>query len=415
MNLPLYIARRTRHSQTGRRTVSGPVVRIAVAGVAIGVAVMIISVSVLLGFKHAVRDKVAGFTSHITVAEFSSLHGAAMEPIVVNDSVLQVLRCVPGVAHVQRYTTTQGLLKTDDDFLGVAFKGIAQDYDTTFLHQNLVEGAMPHFSDSVASGQIVVSRIMARKLHLKAGESVFAYFFSDGNLRARKFRIAAIYETHLKRYDEALCYTDLFTTRKINHWEPDQAGGVEITATDFDHIAPPADAIVRLVNRTTDRTGHTYSSATVQELNPQIFSWLNLLDLNVWVILALMGGLAAFTIIAGLLIIILEHTPDIGLLKALGARNRTLRNTFLWLGLGIVGRGLVIGNLLAFALILLQRTTGIVHLDPDTCYVSTAPTEINIPIFLLINVAAVALAALILLLPCQLITHVQPAKTMKYE
>lgn len=414
MNFPLFIARRIYSKSDGQRMVSKPAVRIATAGVAIGLAVMIVSVSVVFGFKHTIRDKVVGFGSHIQVGEFMTLQNADHRPVEMGDSMMAELRSTEGVRHVQRFAMRQGILKTDDDFLGVLFKGVGPEFDSTFIHQNMVEGAIPAFSDSASTNKLLISKSMADKLRLKCNDRIFAYFIDNG-VRARRFDISGIYQTNLSQYDDAICYIDLYTAVKLNGWEADQVSGAEVSVGDFLKIDQVEELFIEKVNRQTDKYGETYSSKTIQELNPQLFSWLELLDLNVWIILALMVAVAAVTMISGLLIIILERTTMIGVLKALGARNKTIRRTFLWFSAFMIGRGLLIGNALGIGLVLLQRFTGLIKLDPATYYVSTVPVELNIPLIILLNIATLLISLFILIAPSYLISHIQPAKSMRYE
>lgn len=415
MNFPFFIAKRLYKDQGDKRKVSRPAIHIATAGVAIGLAVMVISVCVVLGFKHSIRDKVVGFGSHIQVADFLTLHQAEQYPVVMDDSMTNVLKGIPGVKHVQRFAMKEGILKTDSDFLGVAFKGVGSDFDSTFIHQNMVEGSIPHFSDSTAGNSILVSKLMADKLRLKTGQRIFAYFIDQDAVRTRRFTVAGIYQTNLKKYDETIVFTDIHTIVKLNGWETDQASGAEITVKDFNQLNNTADCIINKVNRTVDHYGETYSSATIKELNPQIFQWLGLMDMNVWIILALMLIVAGVTMISGLLIIILERTSMIGVLKALGARNKTIRHTFLWFAAFIIGKGLLFGNILAFGLLFLQKFTGIVKLDPQTYYVSTVPIEINWTYIIALNVATLFISVFMLVAPSFFVSHIHPAKSMRYE
>ena len=394
---------------------SKPAIRIATAGVAIGLAVMIISVSVVLGFKHTIRDKVVGFGCHIQVADFMSLQTNENYPIQMGDSMVNVLKKTPGVKHVQRFANKQGILKTENDFLGVVFKGVGPEYDTTFIHQNMVEGSIPKFSDEASKNKILVSKEMANKLNIKVGQKIFSYFIDNQGLRVRRFTVEGIYQTNLKQYDQIICYTDLYTAVKLNGWEDDQTSGAEITVNDFNRVNEVEDILVHKVNRTIDKYGETYSSKTIQEINPQIFSWLDLLDLNVWIILALMIAVAGVTMISGLLIIILERTTMIGVLKALGARNRVVRHSFMWFAVFIIGKGMLIGNIIALGLIALQSTTGIVKLDPTTYYVETVPVEYAWLPFVVINIATLIISVLVLIAPSYLISHIHPAKSMRYE
>ena len=415
MNLPFFLAKRIYTNNTDKTRVDRPAIRIAIAGVAVGLAVMLVSVSVVFGFKHTIRNKVVGFGSHIQVANFMTLQASEQYPIQMGDSMLRVLRAIPGVRNVQRFAMKQGILKTNNDFLGVAFKGIAADYDTTFIHQNLVAGAIPHFSDSAGKQQVVISQAIADQLNLKLGDKVFAYFIDNTGVKARRFTVAAIYQTNLSQYDKVTCFIDFYTAVKLNAWETDQASGAELTVKDFDRLNETAARVVNKVNRTVDRYGETYSSQTIQEMNPQIFSWLDLLDLNVWIILGLMLSVAGVTMISGLLIIILERTAMIGILKAVGARNVTIRRTFLWFAVFTIGKGMLIGNLIGIGLIALQHYTGLVKLNPATYYVSTVPVEFNLPVWLLLNVATLLISVFVLIAPSYLVSKINPATSMRYE
>ena len=415
MHFPLFIAKRLYSEQGDKRKVSRPAIHIATAGVAIGLAVMIISVCVVLGFKHTIRDKVIGFGSHIQVADFLTLQQMEQYPIVIDDSMIDVLKHIPDVAHVQRFAMKEGILKTDSDFLGVAFKGVGPEFDSTFIHNNMVEGSIPHFSDSVSHNQILVSQLMADKLHLKSGQRIFAYFFDNNSVRTRRFTIAGIYQTNLKKYDETIVFTDLYTAIKLNGWESDQASGAELSVNNFDNLDMVESRVISKVKGTVDHYGETYSSATIKELNPQIFQWLDLMDLNVWIILALMLIVAGVTMISGLLIIILERTTMIGILKALGARNKTIRHLFLWFATFLIGKGLIIGNVIGIGVCLLQKYLGIVKLDPATYYVSTVPIEFNVPLIVALNLATLVVSVIVLIGPSYLISHIHPAKSMKYE
>ena len=415
MNFPLFIARRIYSDKGDRRKVSRPAIHIATVGVAIGLAVMILTVSVVLGFKHTIRDKVIGFGSHIQVCNFLAMQTTDSYPICIDDSTLNALRHIDGISHAERYATAQGILKTETDFLGIAFKGVAEEYNWDFIRQNLVSGEIPKFSDKSASNKILVSTNTASTLHLKVGDRIYGYFVSDTGVRARRFTVSGIYETNMSQFDNSLCFTDLYTTRKVNGWEEGQCSGAELRVSDFSRLETTATGVVKKVNRKTDRYGDVMISQTIYEAYPQIFSWLSLLDINVWIILVLMICVAGFTMISGLLIIILERTQMIGTLKALGAKNSSIRHTFLWFAVFVIGRGVLFGNLAAIALIVLQKTTGIVSLDPATYYVSEAPMEVNVPAFVVLNVVTVAVSILILIAPSYLISHIHPAKSMRYE
>ena len=417
MNFPLFIARRIYSDHIGdQQKVSKPAIRIAVAGVAIGLAVMIISVCVVLGFKHTIRDKVVGFGSHIQVANFYTLQSSAIDqPVAIGDSMMNVLKRTDGVKHVQRFAMKQGILKTDNDFLGVMFKGVGPEFDSTFIHKSMVEGSIPHFSDQQSTNRILISKDMASKLRVKAGDRIFAYFIGEGGVRTRRFTISGVYQTNLAQYDKTTCFCDLYTARKLNAWTDDMVTGAELTVNDFKQLGTTANDIINRVNRTQDQYGNTFSSKTIRELSPQIFSWLDLLDLNVWIILAIMIAVAVVTMISGLLIIILERTTMIGVLKALGARNSTVRHTFLWFAAFIIGKGLLIGDALALVLILLQKLTGFAKLDPQTYYVDVVPVELDWTLIVALNIATMLIALFVLIAPSYLVSHIHPAKSMRYE
>lgn len=415
LNLPLFLARRIYKDKGDKYKVSRPAIRIATIGVAIGLAVMVVTVSVVLGFKHTIRDKVVGFGSHIQVENFLALQSTDPYPICVDDSLMRVLRSTDGVKHVERFALTQGILKTDSDFLGMTFKGVGPEYDFTFIRQNLVAGDIPEFSDQSSHYKLLVSQMTADKLKLAVGDKVYAYFISNNDVRARRFTVSGIYQTNLTLFDQSLCFTDLYTAVRLNNWLDGQCTGAEITVADFGRLEETAANVVERVNRTPDKYGDILTSQTIDEAYPQIFSWLDLLDINVWIILALMVCVAGFTMISGLLIIILERTQMIGTLKALGARNSTVRHTFLWFAAFIIGRGLLFGNIIGIGIVHVQEYTGVVSLDPTSYYVSTAPMELNVPFIVFLNVATLLISLFVLIAPSYLISHIHPAKSMRYE
>ncbi len=415
MNFPLYIAKRIYSDQGDKRKVSRPAIRIATIGVAIGLAVMIVTVSVVLGFKHTIRDKVVGFGSHIQVHNIMNYNGSDPHPICANDSLMKAVGKLPGVAKAERFSMTQGILKTDEDFLGIAIKGIAEEYDTTFLSQHLIAGNITSFSGKTSKYKLLVSKMIADKMRLKVGDKVFGYFIDNQDVRTRKFTISGIYQTNMTRFDETLCFTDLHTANKLNGWTDNQATGIEVLVKDFEKVNETANQFIDNINRTSDEQGNSLTSETIYELYPQVFSWLELLDINVWIILALMVCVAGFTMISGLLIIILERTQMIGILKALGARNKTVRHTFLWFSVFIIGQGLFWGNIVGIGIVLLQKYTGFITLDPQTYYVSEAPMELNLPLVALINIATLLICVFVLIAPSYLISHIHPAKSMRYE
>ena len=416
MNYELFIARRLHGQEGDGRRVSRPAIRIATIGVAIGLAVMIVTVSVVLGFKHTIRDKVVGFGSHIQLTNARSMQMTAGErPVILSDSVMDELRGVDGVTHVARVAMTQGILKTDDDFLGVMLKGIGPEYDTAFLKDCVVDGELPEFCDTATSYPLVISKTMADKLRLGAGDRVHAYFIGDDDVRARRFTVAAVYQTNMKRFDDLICITDLYATQKLNGWTAGQCTGAELLVSDFSRLEETSLDVARLVRGRFDADGELMAPQPITSAYPQVFSWLELLDINVWIILALMIAVSGITMISGLLIIILERTQMIGVLKALGARNGMVRRTFLWFAVFIIGRGLLWGNIVGLGIVLVQKYTGVISLDAQTYYVDRAPMELNIWIVLLLNVATLLVSILVLIGPSYLVARINPARSMRYE
>ena len=395
--------------------VSRPAIRIATIGVAIGLAVMIVTVSVVLGFKHTIRDKVVGFGGHIQVHNVLLYNEVDPYTISVDDSLMTVARKVQSVNHAERYSVTQGLLKTEEDFLGVAFKGVGPEFNTTFLKDYLLEGEIPQFSDSTTQYRLLMSKMIADKLKLKTGDKVFAYFIGDDDVKTRRFTVCGIYQTNMTRFDESLCFTDLYAVNRLNGWNADRCSGISMTVDDLDRLSMTELEVINTFNRTCDAKGNMLTSQTIYETYPQVFMWLELLDINVWIILALMVCVAGFTMISGLLIIILERTQMIGILTALGARNKTVRHTFLWFSVFIIGQGMFWGNVIGIGIVLIQQYTGIISLDPQSYYVSEAPMELNIPLILLLDAVTLLICIFVLIAPSYLISHIHPAKSMRYE
>ena len=395
--------------------VSRPAIRIATIGVAIGLAVMIITVSVVLGFKHTIRDKVVGFGGHIQVHNVLLYNDVDPYYIHADDSLLESIKAIEGVKHVERYSVTQGLLKTEDDFLGVAFKGVGPDFKTDFLKEHLLEGEIPQFSDSTSKYQLLMSKMIADKLQLKTGDKVFAYFIGNNDVKTRKYTICGIYQTNMTRFDESICLTDIYAVNRLNGWERGDCSVVGVTVNNLDQLPVTEEAFVNKVNRSSDSKDNMLTSQTIYDTYPQVFMWLELLNINVWIILALMVCVAGFTMISGLLIIILERTQMIGVLKALGARNKTIRHTFLWFSVFIIGQGMLWGNIIGIGIVLLQQYTGFISLDPQTYYVSEAPMELNIPLILLLDAVTLLICVFVLIAPSYLISHIHPARSMRYE
>lgn len=414
MNLSRFIALRIyRNSEPGKQ-VSRPAVLIAMVGIALGLAVMIIAVSVIVGFKSEVRDKIVGFGAHIQIGNLDAARSYETRPVVVGDSMMAALSDYPEVKHVQRYSTKPGMIKTADAFQGMVLKGVGQEYDSTFFHRHLLEGEFPQFSDSASSNRVVISKSLANKLQLKLGDKIDTYFIQD-DVRARRLKIAGIYQTNFSEYDNLFLLTDLYLVNRLNNWEPDQVSGVELEIRDYDKLEETTYEVAADTDGNPDRYGAEYCVRNVEQLNPQIFAWLGILDVNIWVILILMIGVAGFTMVSGLLIIIIERTSMIGVLKSLGANNFTIRKVFLWFLVFLIGKGMLWGNIIGLAFYFVQRWSGLFKLDPETYYMATVPVSFNIWLFLLLNAGTLLASVLMLLGPSFLITRIHPATSIRYE
>lgn len=387
---------------------------IATFGVAIGLAVMLVSVAIVLGFQREVQDKVLGFGAHIKVLNYKSIGQQEFSPIVIDDSVTSRLAAIPNVASVARFCIKPGMLKTDANFRGIAIQGVGQDYDRSFISSHMVRGEMPVFTDSVSSGQLVISEAMAREMQVEVEQTIYAYFF-ERTVRARKFTVAGIYRTNLTDFDRNFAYTDLCTIHRLLGWDSQQYGGAEIRLKDFDRLDESMADVVREVNHRQDAYGEYYSTMSIRMEHPQVFGWLQLLDMDIAVILILMVCISIFTAVSGLLIIILERTNFIGIMKALGARNKQVRHLFLGLAMLIILRGIVLGNVLAFALIFLQKQFGIITLDPEVYYVEAVPVMVNWWWVLAIDLGTLVISVLAMTVPSFVVSNITPAKSIRFE
>lgn len=413
-SLSLFIARRLYRESDGGKQVSRPAVLIAMAGIAIGLAVMIIAVAVVIGFKSEVRNKVIGFGSHIQITNLDAVNSYETHPVAVGDSMIAALSAYPEVSHVQRYSTKPGMIKTDDAFQGMVLKGVGPEFDSRFIKEYLIEGEVPVFSDSVSSNQVLISKALATKMKLNLGDKIYTYYIQE-DVRARRLTIAGIYQTNFSEYDNLFLLTDLSLVNRLNGWKPEQVSGVELQVRDYDKLEDITYEIAADTDNRRDEFGGVYYVRNIEQMNPQIFAWLDLLDLNVWVILFLMIGVAGFTMISGLLIIIIERTNMIGVLKALGANNFTIRKTFLWFVVFLIGKGMIWGNVIGLTFCILQSQFGLFKLDPETYYVDSVPVSFNILLFLLINIGTLLSAVLMLIGPSFLITKINPATSIRYE
>ena len=428
MNFPFFVARRF-FSNVGseQRRASHLTTTIATTGVAIGLIVMLLSVGIILGFKQEITKKVEGFGSHIEILDVSSLAAPDAYPVHADAQLINSLKRIPEVRGVAPIAQKMGILKTKNDYMGITLKGIPADYDTTFLANSLVEGRLPKRSAaegavatpedgvaSSASNEILLSRRQADELNLKVGDRVFAYFFEE-TIKMRRFKVCGIYQSNMAIFDKTFVITDLNTVRKLNHWEGDEATVIEVRLKGMDAIDQTLPQVERLCSQLNDEVSHARKAFSIVDHYTSIFSWLQLLDFNMMVILVLMLCVSGFTMVSGLFILILERTQTIGVLKAMGATNTKIRNVFLYFAGFIIVRGLLIGDVVAIGLLLIQQKYGLIHLDPANYYVETVPVEINLWAIVLVNVGTLVLTTLALVLPSYMVSRIQPSKAIKFE
>lgn len=414
MNLELFIAKRIHFEKKGERNVSRPAVRIATIGIAVGVAVMLVAIAVVVGFKQEIRNKTIGFGSHIQITNFDNNNSFEMEPIKLNDTLLSEIKSIPEIRHMQRFVTKPGIIKTEEDFQGMVLKGVGSEFDWDFFKSSLVEGDILNLNDSTAKNEVIISKALADILRLKVGDSFFTYFFHE-QIRARKFTIKGIYSTNFTEYDKVFILTDIRIAQRLNNWTPEYFSGQEILINDFKQLDKAHFQVYSVVANKFDEEGNGYFVQNIKQLNPQIFSWLDLLDMNVWVILILMLAVAGFNMISGLLILILEKTNMIGILKSYGAKNWSIRKIFLYESIFLIGKGMLWGNLIGLLICFIQYQFKIIPLDPASYYTATVPITFNWLYITLLNIGTLVVSILMLIGPSYLITKISPAAIMRYE
>lgn len=418
MGLIYFLARRfyASASHDKKRKATGLAIRIATIGVAIGLAVMLVAIAVVKGYQREVRSKLTGFTSHLEILDIRSLSSPESFPIAISDTLTAALKGIPEIARTERVSQKMGILKTEEAFHAIVLKGVDAHYDLSFIRSQLVEGRMPAFGTEAGRNEVLISRMQAKELGLKVGSRVYTYFIAD-DIKLRRFTVTGIYETNLEQFDDYFVWSDLQTVNRLNGWNKDQCSTIEVYARDFNEVDHLQVSVGTLVNGKTDRYGVPYNSMSVKE-NPRtasVVQWLYLLDFNVWVIFALMAGVAGFTMISGLLILILERTRTIGVLKALGASNTRIRHAFIYYAAFIVLRGLLYGNIVGLGIIAIQQYWQVIRLDPAKYYVTAAPVSFE-PLWIIgINVVTLLICVAALIVPSFVISRIRPAKAIRFE
>ncbi len=412
MNLEYFIAKRI-HFRQDRKHVSRPAVRIATLGITIGMVVMLLAVSIVIGFKQEIRNKTIGFGGHIQITNFESNYSYEMTAISIDDSLKHELMAIPGVKHIQNFSTKAGIIKSAENFQGIVLKGVDTDFDWQFFKSNLIDGAVLHIDDSLRN-EVIISKYLADIFQLEVDDSFFAYFMQD-QVRARKFTIKGIYSTNFIEYDKLFLLTDARHIRQLNNWDEHEVSGYELLIDDFKRIDEVGEAVYFKTANKVQPNGNMLFTQTIKEVNPQIFAWLDLLDINVWVILFLMLAVAGFNMISGLLILILERTNMIGILKSIGATNWSIRKVFLYHSFFLIGKGMLWGNIIGLGICAIQYFTGVIPLDPEAYYISTVPIVFHWGIIIALNLGTFLVSMLMMIGPSYLITKILPAKIIRYE
>lgn len=393
-------------SEQGKARESRPAVRVALAGIVIGVVVMIVSICVVVGFKQEIQRKVAGFGSHIQVVNFDNNATYEMQPVALSEELMDKLQRVPHVENLSVFASKPGILKTDSSFQGIVFKGT--DYWDYFA-ENLVEGTLPD-----GRQEVIVSTVLASQLQLAVGDDILCYFVQD-NLRVRRLYISGLYNTCMSEMDKIFVLGHIDLVRQLNGWDSTQVSGIELLLDDLAHLREAADYVYFAMLGQQDAAGNALYTQTLQQLNPQIFGWLDLLDMNVVIIIILMLCVSGFSIITGLIILIMESITLIGTLKALGANNSFVRRVFIYEAIMLVGKGVLWGNVIGLGLVALQYFTQVIPLEASMYYVSYVPMAFPWWGLLALNIGVLLLAWLVMLAPSAIVSQISPAKVMQFD
>lgn len=413
MNLEFFIAKRLLGEKDKSKSFSRPIIKIAIVGIALGVSVMILSLAIVTGFKKEIRNKVIGFGSHIQIINYDSNISFETVPVKKDRFLLERINSISGVSHAQVFGTKPGIIKTENDIQGVVLKGVSSDFNWTFFEQNMKEGTIISTSDSLTGNEVVISKSISSLLRLNLGDEFAMYFVQDPP-RMRRFKVQGIYETGLGELDRLFVLCDMRQIQRLNQWADDQVSGYEVQIDDFRKLDPVSEEIFNL-------TGYTSSAenwlrvTSITDKYPQFFDWLGLLDMNVWIILALMLLVAGFNMVSGLLILILERTNMIGILKALGAENYSLQKVFLYLAAFLIVRGMVWGNLLGIGIGLLQKYTGLMALDQSTYFIDRVPVNLVCSHLILLNAGTIILTVAMLIIPSFVVSRISPDKTIRFN
>jgi len=414
MNLPYFIAQRLIKGRREGTSFSRPINVIAITGIAMGLAVMIVAVSILTGFKQQIREKIVGFGSNIQISNFDSNISFETAPINQDQDFIPKIKNIPGITHIQVYATKAGIIKTEADFQGVILKGIGSDFDWNYFSRNMVEGKVFTVTDTARTNEVIISKKISDMLRLKTGDS-FAMHFVQDPPRMRKFTVSGIYETSLEEFDKIYVFCDIGHIKRLNGWSDDQISGFEIFIKDFDRLDEITMSVRDAIGYRVLEDEDKFKVTNIRMKYPQIFDWLNFQDVNVIIIIFLMLVVAGFNMISGLLILILEKTNMIGVLKALGSEDVTIRRVFLYQAAYLISKGLLWGNLIGIGIVFIQLKTGLITLDPSSYYIKTVPVNLDLIHIILLNAGTMVAIIIMLLVPSKLISRITPVKAIRYD
>ena len=416
MKFERFIAKRFMPRSKDGGGFSGPLSVIAVASIALGVVVMVMAVSILRGFQGEIAGKVVGFGSHLTVSNYAINPSYQENPVTLDNALAHDLRSLKGVKHLQSFATKGGMVKTKEQIYGILLRGLSDDYDTSFFAECLVEGKLPRFSEysdsSKPSNDVLISSTIANKLNLNVGDKLRTYFWQDQGYRSRAFAISGIYNTDLPEVDELYVIGDLRQVQKLNDWSADEVGGYELLVDNFDQLEEMRTQALSLL---TNHNRYDLTVHTIKEAYPALFAWLDLLNNNITLILIIMSIVCAVAIVSALLIMIFEKSRTIGVLKALGASNASVRRIFILKASRLILQGIAIGIAVSGALCFVQAKWEVVKLNAESYHMSHVPVDTDPWIFVIISVSSAAVCLLALLLPAAYISRISPAKTIKTE
>ena len=416
-NTELFIARRIFFTKGTSGKFSESIISFAVFGIAFGLFVMILSVAIVTGFKKEVRNKVIGFGSHIQLVNFDSNSSYETVPISKDQKWLQEIRDLKGTKNLQCFATKPGIVKTDEDIHGIVLKGVGTDFDWTFFKENLVEGSLFSVSDSIKTDNVLISKQVALLLKLKVGDPLYTYFLNEETKvqKMRRFTICGIYSTSLEEFDRLFVLADISHVRKLNDWKSDQISGFEISIINFNDLDQITHDIRLITLSYTTEDKAVIRPIAITTKYPQIFDWLNLLDMNVWIILGLIILVAGFNMVSGLLILILERITMIGVLKAVGFENWSIRKIFIYISSFLIFKGMFWGNVAGISFCLIQAKFGLFKLDPGSYYLDIVPVNLKIEHLLLLNAGTIGITLLMLLVPSWYISRIDPDKAIRFD